>query len=195
MALAPCGKCGDSREKVTFHCQSCGHTQWGIIAVCIMGSLISLPFGVGALLSFPADLSPSDRITLNLVAGGFALVGLAFLWLAVISIKDSVKARKAKKATGPVRGEEIPSRETEAPDSKCYLCGKAVHEGPSVEVVSIPISGASDPWAAVEESVDRVFALKEVCVSCHRVFCRECGGEDCLAKGADQALCPKCNHG
>ena len=207
MVLRPCVKCGRPSEKFSLHCQICGHTRWWVIALSLFVGLISLLFGVAAFVSLPADFPPADRTKFNLVAGLFVLVGLAFLWLPLVSIKDSVKGRKTKKGTGPVQGADFFSGEArakrsearvytepEAPDSECYICGKAVHEGPNIEVVSIPVSGEADPWAAVQGSVDKIFSLKIVCVSCHRVFCRECGGEDCLEMGPDEALCPKCAH-
>ena len=335
--LKPCGRCGRPREKFTYYCQFCGHTLtlWVLIAFSLLGGLVGIVLGVGAFVSFPADLPSATRTQLNLVTGCFVLVGLGLLSLSVISISDSVKGRRRKRSTGATRkerypfgevsargpeagrlvlpdlwafmaqgplvisrdasdqdlveeirqeaaerglgvgffppeewdpppilfsqsnrefpivvsraqahmtkmglppqdrqelirtaavktnpltgtlffvfraqrpvhtGEEGPTdvgqdsdgrlqSESDLQDSRCYICGKAVHEGPRMEVVSIPLSGGSDPLAALQGSVERIFARKLVCVSCHRVFCRECGGEDCLEMGPEQALCPNC---
>lgn len=80
------------------------------------------------------------------------------------------------------------------PDNECQFCGKEIHEGSGIGMMSVPVSGDEDPFEAMQKAAAQMLAVRKVCPSCSAVFCLECGRVEGGKHGKDLPYCPKCSQ-
>lgn len=88
--LKKCPNCGQPRKGSDWTCLSCGHTNWGNIAIAGILSLI----GIGTATFFTTHTNSRLWQTVAIFVCGGA--GVLFLWITLDSIATGLKARKKR---------------------------------------------------------------------------------------------------
>lgn len=77
-------------------------------------------------------------------------------------------------------------------EAKCGNCGRRVHEGAGVQVLSVPMDRVEDVFATAQKAAEEMLTERRVCGSCQAVFCLECGNAEGRRRGLGSTNCPAC---
>jgi hypothetical protein len=107
--------------------------------------------------------------------------------------KKDAQMASGQKVTGEPKSKEVQKDKAFSTDgTTCEFCGRVLHEGEGVSVLSSKKGSIDDVFSAAQNAAEKMLTRKYVCPECKAVLCLECGNHAGQKIGSGSTHCPRC---